>query len=296
MLFRSVQGGKTRCHVRLYEAKAQSETITAGIIGTISSLGWWFDDVEAIQAQCLNLDSLHKDSLARAVYPQSVLPLSVLNNAETKLREVDSKSGGETIQTLALEILKSMEQPLFESDDSSNISRYLQPNYADMKVIPDELMRTRSLLFDTAWLALFNKEGRQIQTAESKQFDHLDTSSTLQNRALILQEAEEKLVALSVHFDDSFGEYAPQWPQDFDVSDNEANMKAVMMVGNLPDATPAMRRMAMLAAVHVLQGVCKFDDELVEMANEEIEEIGEVDFDRPAKDVAQNFPRRKSTG
>ena len=81
-------------------------------------------------------------------------------------------------------------------------------------------------------LSLFNKETKAIQTAESKQFDQLDTESTLKHRALFMQESEEKLVELSKEIDPEFSEYDPIWPDSFDVVDLASDSQTVTLLGN----------------------------------------------------------------
>jgi len=257
-----------------FELKGCSE-IPFVLVGTPSVDGWWFDDVEAIQALCLNLGSLHQESLSKTVYPQLVLALSMLDNIETKIVETDSKKQNGVKETL-LEIVKSLEQPLWESPEDKSISRFLQPNASDMKPIPEELERMRRLVFDMAGMGLFNKETRQIQTAESKKFDHLDTASTLQNRSVLMQEAEKKMVALSVLFDKAFKVYEPVWPIDFDVTDSKEVMAALSMAMNMPYVTPAMRKIYAMAMLSEVTKIYKASPKLVGDANKEIEAMGEA--------------------
>ena len=240
------------------------------LVGAPSEEGWWFDDVEAIQATTLNLGSQHHDILTKAVYPQYVLPASMANSPEANLVETDNGTGMRKFSELKLQIVKSMEVPVFENPDDKGITRPVQPNAADMEPLPNEIDRLRGHLFDMSGLALFNKESRQAQTAESKQFDMLDTESTLMNRALLMQEAEEKMVALSVEFYKSFKKYSPEWPQSFDVTDYEDISKVIITVGNMAYVTPKVRKMLAEAGVKLLTDACKYDDE---KASEAIDEI-----------------------
>jgi hypothetical protein len=139
--------------------------------------------------------------------------------------------------------------------------------------------RKRRLLFDVAGLSLFTKETRQIQTAESKQFDQLDTESTLQHRAVILQEAERRLVEFSKLIDPNFSEYDPVWPNSFDVVDIEAEASTISMIAQMPRRTNAMDKMAMLASVRVLESMGGIDQELIDEARQEIEEYEAPKFE-----------------
>ena len=63
-----------------------SASVFSVIVGLPSAKAWWFDDVENIQAQCLNYDSMHNETLTDAVYPQLVVPMSLLNTLENGYR------------------------------------------------------------------------------------------------------------------------------------------------------------------------------------------------------------------
>lgn len=247
-------------------------------VGKPSYAAWWFDDVENIQAQILNLDSQHNETLVESVYPQIVLPASLSNSLETRL--VESGVNGEKVVALIREATLGRKIPIMEGAEDKGISRYIAPA-GDLKILTDECTRKRSLLFDIAGLALFGRETRQVQTAESKQFDQMDTNSTLENRALMLQEAEAKLVALSKDFDASFAAWEPTYPTDFDVVDVTALSAALAVAANTPDKTPLVRKIVAKANLRILREIAdgvatdaEFEDAL--------REIDEHDFSEPS--------------
>lgn len=253
------------------------------LIGTPKDEPWWFDDVEALQAQLLNLDSLHAENLVRCVFPQLVIPESCISNMELKLVERMGQQNGEAVMSVIRELVRGLDTPIMETSEDKGITRFIQPNAADLKAIPEEISRKRSLLFDMVGLSLFNRESRQIASAESKQFDQLDTESTLKHRARILQAAEERVVYISKLVDPLFKEYSPEWPSSFDVIDSESDSKALTLLGNLPDMPPSMRRMVLIAALRVLGEVSGKNKELIETARGEIEEMDFSDnaFNKP---------------
>ena len=253
------------------------------LVGKLSEKGWWFDDIEMMQAQNMNLDSLHNENLSKGVFPQLVIPDSMLRALETRLVEIGGGTNGKPDYGIVREMVRGMEFPIVEAGEDKGIARFIQPNAGDLSPIPTERNTKRSLLFDIAGLALFNKESRQIQTAESKQFDHLDTASTLQNRALILQEAEEKLIGLSKTFDPDFKGYKPVWPQSFDVVDVPALLQLIAMLANCPDITPSMRKMVNVILISVMGEFYKFDDKVIKQAKDEIEAM---DFSGAGDDLA----------
>lgn len=264
------------------QATLDIDQIPFVIVGKPSPLPWWFDDVEFIQCELLNLSSIHRDNLARNVFPQLVISSGTYESIQSHLMETMGSVDGERIMTIKKELIRGGDSPIIEAGDEKGTTRFISPSAADLTAIPDEIERLKKELYDTTGLSLFNKETRQTQTAESKQFDMLDTESTLKNRALIMQGAERKLVAMSAAIDPAFRVYDPVWPTSFDVVDSEKDIAAATMVDNLPGATPSMRKMALKTAVRVLQNTAGSDGGLAKDAMREIDaadfsEEGEVE-------------------
>ena len=243
------------------------------LIGRPSFDPWWFDDVEHIQAQLLNLDSLHIANLERSVFPQLVISEATFDSLQTRLAETYGAERGDVVVQVIKELVRGADSPIVETAQESGVTRYITPNASDLAAIPTEISRKRSLLFEMTGLSLFNKESRQAQTAESKAFDNLDSESTLRNRALLMQAAEEKLVELTRELDPGFPHYAPVWPTEFDVVDTKGEMEAVAILANLPDTTPSMRKLAMAIATRLISAHGG-DSALVEAANAEIRSYG----------------------
>jgi len=253
------------------------ERIPFALIGRPSAKAWWFDDVENIQAQILNLDSMHYETLTETVFPQLVLPSSIGNSLETRLAE--KKVQGQSVVTIIREQTLGRRIPILESPEDKGISRFITPS-GDLKLLTEEAGRKRALLFDMVGLALFNKETRQIQTAESKQFDQLDTNSTLANRAIILQHAESALIELSQMFDKGFRVWEPAYPSKFDVVDVSALSQALTQTANMPNKTPKVKRIEAKCAVRVLKEVAA-GSVTQEEIDDALAEIDETDFEEP---------------
>lgn len=246
-------------------------------VGRPSDKAWWFDDVENIQAQVLNLDSQHNETLTETVYPQLVAPSSIGNSLEVRLAE--KSVNGEKVAMLLRELAVGRKVPIMEDAEDKGITRYLVPG-GDLKLLAEEAERKRRTLFDIAGLALFNRESRQVQTAESKRFDQMDTNATLGNRALLLQEAEHKAVELSVMFDKSFKSWESQYNTSFDVVDVASLGEALTLAANVPDKTPTIRKIIAKVQVKLLKeaaaGVVPEED-----IEDAIREIDEKDFSDP---------------
>ena len=246
------------------------------LVGRPSDRAWWFDGVERVQAQILNLDSMHNETLTESVYPQLVVPLSLVNSLEATLAE--RRVNGEDVVALVRELTVGRKTPVVEAGEDKGISRYIMPG-GDCKLLTEEAARKRQLLFDAAGLALFSRETRQVQTAESKRFDQLDTNATLGNRVRLLADAERRVAALAGAFDPSVRAWEAQYPTSFDVTDVAALADAVARLDNLPSAgkVPAVRRFALKAAVRIAAesagGLLTKDD--VSKAMDDIDALGD---------------------
>jgi hypothetical protein len=195
----------------------------------------------------------------------------MIEGLEAKLVERIGMDKGSRVTEVVREIIRGMDRPFVESSEDNGLTRYLQPSNSELKALPEEEDRRRKQLFDIAGLALFNRESRQVQTAESKQFDHLDTASTLRNRAHLLQEAEEKLVALSKALDTSFAVYEPVWPQDFDIPNTSEDVMALTQLANFTELPGLMKRQILKAALKLLDQIEGINDEDRKAILEEIE-------------------------
>ena len=245
--------------------------IPFALVGKPSAAPWWFDQVEAAQAQTMNLSSLNHETLFTSVFPQMVVSESMVSNLETSIREEPGSIFKKAVRIIR-EIIRGRRNPIVETVEEKGLTRFIEPTSTSNDVMSKEIERIRRAVFDNVGLALFNKETRQVQSAESKQFDHLDTNSTLRHRALMLQRAENDLVEISKMFDPNFKEWSPSYPSDFNVFDTEKATKALTMIANIPDATPEMKRMVLKAAVHMLMDIANYSDEQIQKVNKEVEE------------------------
>lgn len=268
-------------YVTTAEGSVSSKEIPFILVGTPSPDPWWFDDIESIQAQVLNLDSLYVEILVRTCYPQLVIPSSAYENVATRLVERDGAANGNSVIEVVKEIVRGMDTPFIEAAEDKGITRTITPSMGDMQALPTEILRKRQLLFDNAGLALFNKESRQVQSAESKKFDHLDTEMTLRSRASMLQQAEKALINISLALDNSWSAYEPEWAMNFDVSDLSADTSALVTLQNIGNLTLTQRKVSLRAATSVLSRLVRMTEEEQATIAQEIDDIS----DEPAIDT-----------
>lgn len=248
------------------------------LLGTPSPDPWWFDDLESIQAQVMNLDSLHVESLVYAAFPQIVIPNSMYENLESRLVEEGGQADGKPAMEIVKELIRGLNNPLVEASEDKGTTRFISGTQTDLQAIPTEQARKRQVFFDQAGLSLFNKETRQVQSAESKQFDHLDTEATLRHRSALMQAAEERLVAVSKAIDPMFSDYAPQWPSRFDVTDPAADTAALSQLVTMPVITLTQRKVAARCLTRLLQSYVPISEEDQAEIDREIDGMEDEDF------------------
>jgi len=181
------------------------------MVGKALSCPWWFDEVELLQASLLNMQSADQENVIQAVFPQLVMPFGVVDNI---------MSAGKMGFDKAVEMVRGLNYPILEPDESSGISRFIQPKNGDMKTIPEKIESLRKELYDVVGLAMSaGGASAQVQSAESKRWDNLDPEATLKALANRLEGAEKALVGFSKQLDATFKEYVPMYSRAFDLTD-----------------------------------------------------------------------------
>jgi hypothetical protein len=262
--------------LRVNEVLPELDRIPFVLVGKPSPDAWWYDDVENIQAQILNYDSMHGETLTDAVYPQLVVPMGLLNTLETDINL--DKTGAKKLIILQRELIKGRKNPFYEQAEERGTTRYIQPNSGDLKMVVEEQDRKRKILFDMCGLALFNRETRMIQTAESKSFDQLDTNATLGNRARVLEEAERSALKLSAYFDKGFKDYDPVYNKIFDVVDVEVLSSSISTLSQLPNLTPKMHKLMLFCAIRIIREIGGADEKTYDEVYQEIENTPDEEF------------------
>ena len=125
------------------------------LVGKPDEAPWWFDDVESIQAQLLNLDSLHYENLVRTVFPQLVIPTGMLDSLQSKLIERVGASNGEKIVELVKEIVRGLDAPIVESADEAGVTRFITRCERPEN---DSGRAARGAAVRYGWPSLFSKE------------------------------------------------------------------------------------------------------------------------------------------
>ena len=220
--------------------------------GTISSSPWWFDEAEMIQASLMNLENVHNENLFQMVYPQAVFPAEL--SASSGGASGDNMEGSDLIRRVGLRY------PIFESAETKGVTRFVTPDASGLKSIPDEIQRRKKEFFDVVGMALAVPESRQVASAESKEWDHLDIEAVLAERAAQLEAIERKMIEVSVSLDSTFAVYEPVYAREFDVTDIATDFQALLQLNNIL-TTPLALREVQYATVHLLEKIAPIPDD-----------------------------------
>lgn len=234
------------------------------LVGNPSAKAWWYDSIELVQKTLLNLESTNQENLVGQGYPQLVLPADV--------QEQNPMQG----EQMGVPKIVGNKYPITETEQTSGISRYLSLSGLSWNAIPDEIMRLRGEMFETAGQAL-KTQSLSAQSGESKAWDHLDTETTIRDRATVLEEAETKAVRLSMALDTQFKEYEPVYPQEFNIIDFESEMRTLVGLDALAINSETAEKVKRKAAMKIICRIAKADDETLKQIEQEIDDSEPAD-------------------
>ena len=237
------------------------------LVGEISDKPHWFDDVEQVQGAILDLESANDTMYFKHVYQQLVLPAGMAEETTGQTGRVDI---GKSISAIV-----GGSYAIIETAEEKGTARVISPSGDALGKIQDELMRKRQVLFDTVGMHL-QIDSKQIESADAKSLDRLDSNAVLAQKAQILQEAEEKAVAISNALDKDFKVYKPLYNMRFDVSNLKEDVEAIIMLNNL-DLPDSSRRLLNKAALEKIEKVANMGISTKER-QEAIHDIEEQQF------------------
>jgi hypothetical protein len=198
-------------------------TVPFRLVGLPCEQPWWFDDVEKVQRTIMDLHSSLDTAIFKAVFPVLVVSESFRNSLtvlDVSAQEARKKIG--------------LGNPLTESADEKNLTRWLTGTTADLEFIRTEIDRRGNDLYDIVGLAMKMPESKQVASAEAKAWDHLDTETVLAQRATVLEEAEQKLIELSqIIGGPIFTPYTVSYAKTFDLSDFLTDIQGIAQATGL---------------------------------------------------------------
>lgn len=237
-------------------------------VGKIDARPYGFDSIESINRTIMDLESCNRQNFFNTVFPQRYIPDSSLMSVMDKF-QVSAEA--------AVEMVNGYNYPVLvgEKDQPPGI---IMPDAAAIGTIREELTQLRDAMFDSVGLML-QQETRQVASAESKAWDHLDIKHVMKERAGILEDAEKKAVEISAAWDSDWPAWEPQYNRDFDVSNFKEEMEAIVIAGNVPGLTPGMKQLLVERTYELVkgQGSGKVADELADQIKDELKNFEEAD-------------------
>jgi hypothetical protein len=197
------------------------------LAGSPSPLPHVFDSLEGVNKTIMDLMSANRTNFFEGVFPMRYFP------ASQQERWMDDKMQGGKPAHIGAAI--GMHDACFV-EEGETPPGVVAVNSSDFEAMRRECEYLKHELFETAGL-LIKQESRAAQSADSKAFDQLEIEQGLRERAQVLQEAEEKAVAISVAIDNNFKDYQPKYPDQFSVRDFVKELETYVLLGNmiLPD-------------------------------------------------------------
>ena len=198
------------------------------LCGEISSKPIPFDDLESINRTIMDLGSVDRANYFNCVYPQLILPASVMAKAAS---DGYAKSTSEVAR-----LLLGFKYPILLDKDDPTPS-YLTPNSGAIESIAKRIDTLKMDLFEVVGMAL-DQSSRQVESAASKAWDNLDVAALMKSRAEKLSDSEKKAVAITQKWDPEFKPWIPVYNTDFDVGDFAGEIQSLVLLGNVdgPDS------------------------------------------------------------
>ena len=209
------------------------------LCGEVSGDPHWYDDVEDVQRAILDMESMLDTMFSKAVFAQMVLPKSLVD-------EIAGENQGADIGKKVAAIV-GLSNAICESENDKGITRYIGPPSGSVTAHQTELERKRAVLFDTVGLHLgFTKNFSE--SADAKQYDHLDPQAVLRNYAQQIAEAETKAWKLTHEWDETYDVVEPEYADKFRVSNIYEDFKSIVLAAGM-DLPDSARRIVARAAL-----------------------------------------------
>lgn len=221
-------------------------------LGELTADPHWFDNVESLACMLLNLASEGHANLSKGVYSLPVVPGEVMERStgDGLGREDagDEKTTDEKKTTI--ERIYGRKHPIMEDEGSKGITRFVAPPSGDLTAYPNEIERMKKALYEVVGLGLSKqKDTADAESADAKQWDHLDINAVLRERALSIQRLEVRAVEMSLAFDSEFAKYEPVYPTEFSIGNPEYIISAAKDLIDMGVPLPKVLKLALVRAL-----------------------------------------------
>ena len=211
------------------------------LVGDIDAKPIAFDDLESINRTIMDLGSVDRANFFNNSYPQLVIPDGLIQ------RMVASQFVSSPLEAAALVIGRKF--PIQQAKDDAD-PKYLMPDASAMAGGTEKISTMKRELFEVVGLAL-SPDSKQVASAAAKEWDNLDVSAVIAERAEMLEDAENKAVKISKAWDKDFGEWTAVYNREFDVTDFKAQMESLILAGQIdgPDSYQRLIRAKVVEAI-----------------------------------------------
>lgn len=221
-------------------------------LGELTADPHWFDNVESLACMLLNLASEGHANLSKGVYSLPVVPGEVMERSTGdglgRGDAGDEKTTDEKKTTI--ERIYGRKHPIMEDEGSKGITRFVSPPSGDLTAYPNEIERMKKALYEVVGLGLSKqKDTADAESADAKQWDHLDINAVLRERALSIQRLEVRAVEMSQAFDSEFAKYEPVYPTEFSIGNPEYIISAAKDLIDMGIPLPKALKLALVRAL-----------------------------------------------
>jgi len=208
--------------------------------------GHWFEDVVRISDAILNAESEAQMNIIKQMFGLLVVSESFRN---ADFERTPSPDGDKFSHVLA------RSAALWESTEEKGITRYIAPGGVETSIIRSEIQNLKKELYEVVGLAI-QGESREAQTAESKEWDHLNVQQFLASRVDMLEQAELQIWQLMHCWDATVAVPAISYNREFSIVDLADSIQALLDLDSL-SVGPELHREIVRAGVRILEKIKK---------------------------------------
>ena len=199
----------------------------------------WFEDAVRISDAILNNDSEAQMNIIKQMFGLLVISENFARGCRPAPAP-GSSSEAKFSHTLA------RSAAIWESSEESGISRYISPHGAETDIIRSENIHLKAELFDIVGLTIV-KETREVQSAESKAWDHQQVCQFLLNRVDLLEQCEQCVWQIMNCYDPSIPVPEIAYNRDFSVVDLRDSIAGLLELRNVNAGSEFQKEIARVA-------------------------------------------------
>lgn len=224
----------------------------------------WFEDVVRISDAILNNESEAQMNIIKQMFGLLVISESFARGSRPACQGPNPETG-------KFSHVLARSAAIWESSEESGISRYISPHGAETSTIREENRQLKSELFDVVGLTII-RETREMQSAESKAWDHQQVCQFLLNRVDLLEQAELAAWRIMNLYDPTVTIPEIAYNRDFSIADLKESIASLLELRNINGGDEFQKEIAR-AAVTLLSRYQKIDPQRRKLIYDQIENL-----------------------